>query len=375
MQIHWYQTVDDLGEARITPLEGSPVDFSYGLLRAMERSLWGDLRVRYLAVETQGTVLAFTPVYYGTNIEFMAIMPGPIQRAYNALVQHMGLKNAYRVAAVGSLPSDRGWIPMLPDCDVGAVVDLIIRAVDEFCREESLHLCIFKDLNQSFPGLDRFRAAGLVETYSLPTVRVNTDFDSREAYIQSLTANGRSHARRTLKKAKKNFDVRILTDYEELLPKLYPLWRATYLKAQFKLEELSPRFFLECARTSPPESELVLCEKDGRIAGCYLCFFCGGQRLNKRVGMDYSMKDTGTIYNILNYHSLLRGVEQGITTSYLGQTSYTPKLRMGGVLENQYLFIKGYRLSVRMGFPLQRLWMQQFRAERVQESVKQGKRS
>ena len=372
MNTQWYDSIDDIGAARIAPLEGSPVDFSYGLLRAMERSLWGDVRVRYLAVEEGSTLLGFFPVYFGTNIEFMAAMPGPIARSYAALVEHLGLTMAYRVAVAGSLISDRGFIPLLADCDGAAVVDRIIAGIDELAAAEKLHLAFVKDVHQDFPAIDRFRAADFVECYSLPTVRVDTHFASEKDYIASLTANGRSHARRTLKKIAKDYTIRYIADYAEYIPKVFPLFRATYLKAQFKLEEPPPQFFLECARVSPPASELMLCERDGAIAGAFLILFHGGQQLNKRVGIDYSRDDSPLIYNALNYHCLLRAIERGVPLSYLGQTTYTPKLRMGGRLEDQFLFIKGYRFSVRLSLPLQRLWMLRFRASGITRAVKEG---
>lgn len=372
MHTQWYDSIDDIGAARIEPLQGSPVDFSYGLLRAMERTLWGEVRVRYVAVEEGQTLLGFFPIYFGTNIEFMAAMPGPIARAYGALVEHMGQAQAYRVAVAGSLISDRGFVPLLPECDRNAVVDRIIAAVDELAAEQKLHLAFIKDVHQDFPGIDRFRAADFVECYSLPTVRVDTHFASEKDYIASLSANGRSHARRTLKKVAQEFSIRVVSDYADYIPRVFPLFRATYLKAQFKLEEPPPQFFLECSRVSPPGSELMLCERDGHIAGAYLIFWHGGQQLNKRIGIDYSEAESPLIYNALNYHSLLRAVERGVPLSYLGQTTYTPKMRMGGRLENQFLFIKGYRFSVRLSLPLQRLWMLRFRAEVVERAVKQG---
>lgn len=372
MHTQIYESIDDIGPDRIEPLQGSPVDFSYGLLRAIERSLWGDIEVRYLCVEQGHTLLGMLPVYIGTNIEFMALMPGLIKDGYAALVEHVGLSQAYRIAVAGSLISDRGFVPLLPETDHAAVLGRMIAAIDDIARQERLHLAFIKDVHQDFPGIDTFRAADFVECNSLPTVRVDTDFGSEKEYISRLTTNGRSNVRRVLKKARKRFTLRFVADYAELTPRIYPLLRATYLKAPFKLEELPPRFVTECARATPPSSELLVCEREGRFVGAYLIFFHQGQQLNKRVGIDYSDPDSPLIYNTLNVLSLLRAAERGIPLSYLGQTSYTPKVRMGGVLENQYLFIKGYRLSTRLSLPLQKLWTRRFRAEDISRAVKNG---
>lgn len=364
-----YQSIDDIGPERIAPLKGSPIDFSYGLLRALERTVWGDLKMVYLAVEEGGTMLSFIPVNLGTNIAFTACMPRLVQSAYPALIDNLGLGMAYKVAVAGSLISDRGFIPMHPECDQNAVMDMLLRGLDEISRAEKVQVCFVKDVHQDFPGIGRLRAGGFVETYSLPTVRVDTNFKSTEDYIKSLSANGRSHARRTLRKIGKNFTIRTVTDFASVIADVYPLFRATYLKAEFKLEELSPRFFIECGLTQPPSAEMVLCEKGSRVVGAYLILYNQEQQLNKRVGVDYSDEESPVIYNVMNYYCLLRAIERGIPLSYLGQTTYTPKVRMGGRLEDQFLFIKGYDIGVKLSLPLQKAWMTRFRAEAVYRAM------
>jgi hypothetical protein len=42
---------------------------------------------------------------------------------------------------------------------------------------------------------------------------------------------------------------------------------------------------------------------------------------------------------------------------------------MGGILENQFLFIKGYDLGVRASLPLQKAWMWRYRAARVYKQM------
>jgi hypothetical protein len=364
-----YQSIDEISPDRIAPLQGSPIDFSYGLLRALERSLWGDLKIRYLSIEEGGRVLAFIPVNIGTNIAFTAAMPVLVQTVYPALVDRLGLAAAYKIAVAGSLVSDRGFIPLHPDCDHAAVIDLMIRGIDALAREEKVQVCFMKDLHQDFPGRVRVRAAGFVECYSLPTVRIDTHFKSSDDYIQSLSPNGRSHARRTLRKVGKNFTLRVVKDFASLIPDVYPLFRATYMKAQFKLEELPPQFFVECGRAHPPSSEMVLCEKGSRIVGAYLVLYNAEQQLNKRIGIDYTEEESPVIYNVLNYYCIIRAIERGIPLSYLGQTTYTPKVRMGGRLEDQFIYVKGYDLGARLSLPLQRAWMNRYRAEQVHKQM------
>jgi Acetyltransferase (GNAT) domain len=375
MRVVTHASIDELGPGKVSALLGSPVDFSFDVLRAMEKSLWGDLRVRYLAVEEGGATIAFLPVYVGTNINFTAAMPQAIQRAYPWLLDHLGLGVAYRLVVVGSLFSDKGWIPMAPGCDRREVVRLLMKEFDEVAGEEHAQITFVKDLHSSFPEIDLFRSSEYTQFHSLPTVAMRTDhFGTFDNYIQSLSTNGRSHARRAVKKGNSQFTLRTIRDFANLVPSIYPLFRATYLKAKFKLDELSPRFFEECSQARTIGSEVVVCEREGRPVGAYMVLHSPTEQQNKRIGLDYSEEDPAAVYNAMNYHCIRSAVERRVATTYLGQTTYLAKLRFGGKLEDQFLFVKGHRLAVRASLPAQRWWMQRYRSEEVKKRVAAGAR-
>src|SRR5689334_25311196 len=107
MRAHVYQSIDDIGAERLARLPLG-LDCSLGLLRAMERSIWGELEVRYITVEDEETnaLLAFTPCYVGSNLNFNALLPKLIQNSYYALVDGLGTRMATRVAILGCLISD-----------------------------------------------------------------------------------------------------------------------------------------------------------------------------------------------------------------------------------------------------------------------------
>ena len=360
-----YNTIDQLNPAEVEALDGSPLDFSFGLLRAVERSLWGDLSVKYLAVEEGGALAAFTPIYIGTNLNFNALMPALIQKFYRSMLTMLGEAAGYTVAVVGSLISDRGWIPARPGCDTRAALRLMLPEIDHVARAGGAHFCVVKDIHQEFPNADQFIAAGYARMFSLPTVRATVAFGSFEDYLQSLSKNSRHHARKNLRKGKDKLTFRIVDDYADLIPAAFPLFRRTYLKAKFKLEELSPRFFAEMADTRHPRSRLLLCEKDGRAVGAALLLLDAHNLQIKRIGIDYDQEDTGLIYNLLMYHSLQHAIENKVHSFYMGQSSFTPKVRMGGNLEDQFLYHKGYSFTLRASVPAQRLWLTRYRAEHI----------
>jgi len=180
MRSRVYDSIDDIDSKLIEALP-TGLDFSYGLLRVMERSLWGELLVRYVTVEDDdGLVLAFTPVYVGSNLNFNALLPKFIQKGYNAMVGSLGSAIATRVAVVGSLISDRGWIPMHPDLtERQGAVRLLLKEIDGVAKEHHAQLGMLKDIHRDFPADERaiMRAAGFMEGFSLPRFALTQAMD------------------------------------------------------------------------------------------------------------------------------------------------------------------------------------------------------
>ena len=371
MHTETFSSIDQIGPDRMKDLEGSKLDFSHGLLRAIERSLWGGLTVKYISVADGNDIIAFTPVYIGTNLNFNALMPGFIQRSYAVMVDKLGLGAAYTVAVVGCLISDRGWIPARRGCDMQTVLSLLLPKIERVSRDHGAKFILIKDIHHEFQHSHKFVESGYVQVFSLPTIQVTTAFASFDKYLESLTKNGRKHARKTYRKARGMLALREITDFAPLIPSVYPLFRATFLKAKYQFEELSPQFFEECAHSTYPKTKMILCQKGSDIVGALLMFYDSREQLSKRIGIDYSQEDTALIYNLLMYEGLRHAVESGIEKVHLGQSTYVPKTRMGGQLDDQYLFLKPFSADLRISMPLQRSWLNRYRSERVLKNLRE----
>jgi predicted N-acyltransferase len=377
VQARIYESIDDIGCSRLETLRPG-LDFTFGVLRAMERSLWGELFVCYICVEgDSGELLAFIPVYVGSNLNVNALLPRTIQAGYDALVRNLGTAVATRVAVAGSLISDRGWI-LMHSClrDRKGALRLLLKELDNIAKKHHAQLGVLKDIHCDFPAEDRavMREAGFVEACSLPTIRINTNYPSFEDYLtKHLSKNGRRHARKQFHKAEGTLTLRVIEDFEHMIPRVFGLHRAVYLKAKFTLEELPPSFFVEASRSTNPKSELVICETTaGRIVGSLMIFYNDREQQNKRIGIDYDMPDSGLIYNLLNYTGIQRAIARGLPTILLGQSSYLTKTRLGGELEEQYLLTKAYDPMLAPMLPLQRWWMARYSAANVLADVERG---
>lgn len=369
-----YDSIDALGPEVLGRFEGSRLDFSYGVLRALEKALWGDLSVHYLTVEADGQPQAFLPVYVGTNVNLNALLPKALQDGYFKLVRLLGAAIATRFAIAGNLISDKGWIPMLPDQASPALVTAMVSHVDAFSRAQKVKVSLIKDIHCAFPPewLAAIEQQGYYQLYSLPTMIVDTPFSSFEDYSQSLSKNAKKHSRKVLKAAHERFTFETITDYGDQIDAIFPLFRATYLKAKYQFDESVPRFVEECARSTTPHTELIVCRKKGAIVGALINFYDDNEQLNKRIGIDYAQEDTPLIYAALMYEGIRSAIDKGLRRVYLGQSTYVPKARLGGRPEDEYFYVKSYDPILTLSLPWQRRWSENYRAERVERLALEG---
>ena len=346
MDCKYHNSIEHLGEADVSRVSGDSLDFSYGMLYAIESSLPKGLIVRYCCVYDEDDLIAFVPVYIGTNVNINALAPDFIERSYNVLLNIFGESIGLKVAIAGCLISDKGFIPMDLSHKQSDMMSFIAQGVDQLCQQESVSLCVFKDMHESV--YDNYRQALLKQSYfpaySLPTIVIDNDFASFSEYQASLTKNGRKHCKKTFRKAKEsNLTLEVIDDFKDLNIEICALFRNTFVKAKYQFEEFSPHFFYSLAESENPQTELIVCKNDGKIVGALMNLYRHNQvQLNKRIGMDYSQEDTGLIYMLLNYYGIKSAIEHGVKKIYLGQSTYIPKTRLGGYLEDQFLFMKTY---------------------------------
>lgn len=374
MQRNMYESIEQLSPESINVLTGSPLDFSHGLLRVVEKGLWGDLEVRYLTIERDGRILAMLPVYSGSNVNINALMPKGLQNGIDRFVRSFGLAQRTSFCIAGNPISDKGWIPMAEDAAGPELVAAMTEHVEQYASSLKVQLCLIKDIHDDFPA--DWKAAiehhGFQRTFSLPTVIVNTDFPSFDDYISALKKNARKHARKTLRAAESLLEFESTTDYRHMIDQVFPLLRGTYLKAKYQFDEGNPAFVQACSEIQDMGTELIVARKNGQVVGALINFFRDGEQLNKRIGIDYRQEETPLIYTSLMYQGIRSAVERGCKRVYLGQSTYVPKMRLGGWLEDMYFYVKPYDPLLKLMMPLSKRWSADYMAHKVEAKALEG---
>ena len=172
---------------------------------------------------------------------------------------------------------------------------------------------------------------------TLPSVILQNSFTSYEAYLSKM----RAHYRYRLLKAQKRFETVKIIENPTFDSSLYTLYEAVYARSSYPLVKNTHDFF----QTFPGkitafyagEKPLGFCQY--HIGDDTLTFmFCG---------LDYeSLKTYDTYLNILQY-LVARGIEHGVKTIDLGQTTEEIKLKLGGSLKPLNLYYHHHSVILR----------------------------
>ncbi len=234
------------------------------------------------------------------------------------LLTYQGIKSPLRMTVLG-VPCSVAWPGLLGDRSAfPAMLPPLLR------QERGLVL----GLNTTAP----ITSSNLAQGDTLPTLVLEHDFDSWQAYLGALRSDYR---RRHARIAALFEGVEVETKpCGELCEAGYDLYLGAYQRSEAKLEKLSWGFLHEL----PPPFELTSFRQRGRLLGWQIScmerdrstFFMGGvdQQLNERFR---------TYFNLL-FHVVRAGIEAGTPLIDLGQTAEVPKLRTGARLRQRLMF-------------------------------------
>ncbi|MBR5421182.1 MAG: hypothetical protein IK115_08565 [Lachnospiraceae bacterium] len=177
-----------------------------------------------------------------------------------------------------------------------------------------------------------YRIRGMACGETLPTCILTLRPEHRDlgGYLASL----RSPYRRRIALALRHCEGVDVQDCKDNSIDVYPLYRQTFERSEYKLECLERSFF------ESVEGERLVFLREGRAVGFVLLRRNGEELVFLLCGMDYAEEERGCKTADLYYFMLLKIVEYAITHQLkridLGQTSEQTKLKFGAVLEKRY---------------------------------------
>ena len=210
------------------------------------------------------------------------------------------------------------------------LAEALREAIDAYRPQARASLILFKDFPSSYrETLNSLTTHGYQRAPSMPGARLELDFPDFETYMaRRLSKVFRKNLRRKLRASESAAPItmEVLIDAAHLVDDLYPLYRQTFERSDFKFEELNKEYFARIGQRLPDRVRYFIWRQDGRIIAFNLCLVHEGTLQDLDVGLDYSVALDLHLYFRTWRDVIEWSLRHGVTAYHTGPLNYDPKL-------------------------------------------------
>lgn len=236
-------------------------------------------------------------------------------------------------AGEGQLDSSEHW-----------VVEALHEAIEKYAPRARASIVLLKDFPASYrAALAPFSSNGYRRVPSMPAAKLDLTFGTFEDYMQhKLGKVFRKNLRRKFKDASvfPALEMEVINDASAIVDEIFPLYFQTYLRSEFKFEELTREYFCELGRRMPDRVRFFVWRQNGRIIAFNLCLVHEGTLYDLDVGLDYSVALDLHLYFVTWRDMVQWALAQGLQTYHTGPLNYDPKLHLKLDLAPQDLYAR-----------------------------------
>ncbi len=211
------------------------------------------------------------------------------------------------------------------------VATAVVREMHQVARGEGIrYLCLKEFPEEMLPDIKDASQNKLFKAPSVPRVHLPIRWPDFAGYLEHMRHGYRRQVRSSLHKLRD--DIEIVTGGRDVCSaaEFYPLYSQVMGRTPTKLEILNEGFFQELYEQFEAELTVIAIKRDHEVLGAALLIQHRGELTFLFVGIDYPLRDRYDVYfNLLNAIVEL-AISGGFAILDLGQTSYEPKLRLGG---------------------------------------------
>lgn len=310
--------------------------------RAVEQSGLPGFSHRYVALFDRGALLAAAPAFI-TDYRLDTTVQGPWKRVSSALARAMPRLMSLRMICLGSPVSEvchLGFAPSVSDIDKPRLLTRMLRALEDYAREQRVGLICVKDAPDAAAELWRFALdAGYQRLPSLPTAVLDLDGCDEAAYLARLSGSTRKDVRR---KMKMSAELRIerRSTIDDVLPEIMALYDQTLARSDLQFERLTPQYFAGVLRHMGARASCLLYWHVDTLIGFNLVLHDGDRLIDKFLGMHGELGRRYNLYFVSWMTNVRLCIAGGIPCYQSGQAGYGPKRRLGSKLQPNWLYFR-----------------------------------
>jgi len=325
--------------------ENSGLFLSYDYLTGIERVLPLNLSPRYALIydENEGERELVAVVYMQiADINLTQTRPLPANRRENkitASLDKVAQKTMQRVLTCGNLLSyGLHGVAFAQGVDEKLAWHGVAEVLYRVRQAEKLlgktHFIMIKDLHdphiKSASNLTNL-SYRYVETEPNMVLTLRDDWKSHDDYLASLAAKYRSNIKNAIFKPIDEAGCRIerVSDLEPLQERIFQLYKAVQMNANFRPFELQPEYFAQLQKVCGDRFRCSVLKRDDTILGFLISVADGDTAVAYHIGFDREAAADLPIYLRLLHVGIGDAIAFGCKRISLGRTALEPKAAIG----------------------------------------------
>jgi hypothetical protein len=224
------------------------------------------------------------------------------------------------------------------------VVHALKEALPPVARKLKTMLIVFKDMPRSYREfLDDLQTGGFTRIPSMPATRLELTFSDFEEYLKTRLSHAmRKNLRRKFRKSETGdpIELSVETDLSPYVDDVYPLYRQTLGRSEFKFEELTKSYLCELGRQLPDRARFLIWRKGGKIVAFASCIVHEGVLKDNYIGLDYSVALDYHLYFVTWRDTVIWALQNGVRIYHSAPLNYDPKYHFRMDLEPLDLYVR-----------------------------------
>ncbi len=312
----------------------------YHFFKTLDESGFDQFSFYYILVYEAKRLVGAAPCFF-VDYPLDTSINGHLRRISNAFRKVMPKLFSIKTLVCG-IPMEQGHIGIASD-PPQAVLEAILRRMEQLARKMRAHLIAFKDFDQSYTAtFALLQNNGFLKVDGLPSTELAISFSNFEEYLKTLSGATRYDLRRKLKKSSTvNIEKTIVDALDDrTLDDVYRLYSQMVERHEMGFEIIPAKFFKLISQNMPHQVKYFLWRIDGKLVAFLFCLVSDTLLIDYFLGLDYAVAHQYHLY-FVKFHDVMNWcLAHGIKRYEMGVTGYEPKRRLGFNFVPRYLYVK-----------------------------------
>ena len=329
-------------ETWVAGFEDYPIDHRY--YEIVHESLKDQFAHHYLLLKDAGGITRAIQPFLIVSQDLATGTPAFIRNLLGRVRRHFPGFLKLRMLMVGCSAGEGDIVLEKVSRSPDWTVDALKESLIPVARRLKAVLIVFKDYPKFYRQyLDRLHDCGFTRVPSMPATKLDLNFADFEDYLKTrVSYTMRKNLRKKFRKAESGppIECEVVTDIAPYVDEVYPLYRQTLSRSEFKFEELTKSYLCELGERMNDRARFFVWRQEGRIIGFASTIVHKGVLRDNYIGLDYSVAFAYHLYFVTWRDTITWALKNGIHTYHSAPLNYDPKYHFRMELEPLDLYVR-----------------------------------